>query len=337
MTIHAYAAMAAKKTLEPFEYEPAALGPLDCEIQIECCGICHSDLHLIDDDWRMSRFPLVPGHEIVGRVTESGSGVTHLAKGQRVGVGWQRGACLICDLCLSGHENLCAENRPTCVGAYGGFADRIRVDSRFVFPIPESLASENAAPLLCGGATVYSPLRRHGVRPDMRVGVVGIGGLGHLAVQFARAFGCEVTAFSTTAGKEAEAREFGAHHFVVTKDPGALKAVSGRYDVILSTVFASLDWAAYLQALRPNGRLILVGATSEPLSVPAFPLLLGQRSISGSAIAGRAILREMLEFAARHGIVAKTEPMPLADVNTGLERLRQGRARYRVVLRAPTE
>ena len=182
-----------------------ALGPHDVEIRISHCGICHSDVHLVDGDWGMGSYPMVPGHEIVGTVAALGPEVRHLEAGARVGVGWQRGACLACESCGAGDENLCAENEATCVGHHGGFADRIRLDGRFAFPIPEGLASENAAPLLCGGATVYSPLRRW-VKPSMRVGVVGIGGLGHLGLQFARAMGCEVTAISSTPDKEAEAR-----------------------------------------------------------------------------------------------------------------------------------
>ena len=176
MSFHAYAAHSKKSALKPFVYEPLPLGPHDVEIRISHCGICHSDVHLVDGDWGMGSYPMVPGHEIVGTVTALGSEVRHLEAGARVGVGWQRGACLACDSCIAGDENLCAQNVATCVGNYGGFADRVRLDGRFAFPIPEGIASENAAPLLCGGATVYSPLRRW-VRPSMRVGVVGIGGL----------------------------------------------------------------------------------------------------------------------------------------------------------------
>ena len=217
----------------------------------------------------MGSYPMVPGHEIVGTVTALGPEVRHLEAGARVGVGWQRGACLACDSCIAGDENLCAQNVATCVGNYGGFADRVRLDSRFAFPIPEGIASENAAPLLCGGATVYSPLRRW-VKPSMRVGVVGIGGLGHLGLQFAAAMGCEVTAISSTPDKEAEARGFGAHHFLATREAKALRSAASSLDFILSTVFATPDWDALLGALRPNGVLCLVGATSEPLVGPGL-------------------------------------------------------------------
>lgn len=332
MSINSYAAMAAKQQLQSFQYEPDELGPWDVEINISHCGICHSDIHLIDDDWGVSEFPLVPGHEIIGTITALGTNVARFAEGQRVGVGWQRESCLNCEFCMRGEENLCPEQRATCVGNYGGFAESIRVDSRFVFSIPENLESENAAPLLCGGITVYSPMRRYEVKPHMKVGVVGLGGLGHLAVQFARAFGCEVTAFSTTPGKEQEARNFGAHRFICSTEKSALEKAANSLDFILSTVYADLDWEAYLNILKPNGKICVVGASAAPVSVPTFPLLAGQKSICGSAIGGRYMIQEMLGFSARHGIKAKTELLPLDEVNTAVAKVREGKARYRMVL-----
>ncbi|MGZ3698256.1 MAG: NAD(P)-dependent alcohol dehydrogenase, partial [Bdellovibrionota bacterium] len=238
MKITSYAAKSAKGELERFDYEAAKLGHNDVEIQISHCGVCHSDVHLVDDDWGMSSFPLVPGHEIIGLVTLKGPEVTHLAIGSRVGVGWQRSSCLSCEFCLSGREMFCLNDQATCVGNFGGFADSIRIDSRFTFPIPAGLASENAAPLLCGGITVYSPLRHYGVAPRMKVGVVGIGGLGHLALQFAHAMGCEVTAFSNSFNKEIEARDFGASHFVSSTDEAALGKLGRSLDFILVTAMA---------------------------------------------------------------------------------------------------
>ena len=331
MAIHAQAARTKQGPLAPFDYEPQPLGAHDVEIAITHCGICHSDVHLVDGDWGMGSYPMVVGHEIVGLVSAVGSEVRHLKTGDRVGVGWQRSACLECDACRAGDENLCAQNQATCVGHFGGFAERIHVDGRFAFPVPEGLASDVAAPLLCGGATVYSPLRRW-VKPAMRVGVVGIGGLGHLALQFASAMGCEVTAISSTPDKEAEARSFGAHRFLATRDPKALSSAAGSLDFILSTVFVTPDWDGLLGALRPNGVLCLVGVTSEPLSVQAFTLLAGQKSVTGSAIGGRPAIREMLAFAARHGIAAKAQVRPLAQADAALGDVRKGRARYRIVL-----
>lgn len=332
MKISAYAALGEKQPLQKFEYEAPPLGPMDVEVRITHCGICHSDIHLIDNDWQMSTYPLVPGHEIIGVVTEIGSEVKHLEKGQRVGIGWQRSSCLICDHCLRGEENLCPESEDTCLGHYGGFAEYIRTDSRFVFKIPETMDSAQAAPLLCGGITVYSPLKRYGVTPNMKVGVIGIGGLGHLALQFARAFGCEVTAFSTSPEKEVEARALGAHHFIVTSNRKALEQAKNSLDFIVSTVYASIDWQGFVEVLRPNGKICVVGASAEPISLPPVFLLMGQKTIGGSVIGGRAMIREMLEFAARHNIVAQAEIFPMSRVNDAIEKVRQGKARYRVVL-----
>jgi uncharacterized zinc-type alcohol dehydrogenase-like protein len=333
MRIHAYAAREARSALQPLEIEPAPLGPHDVEIAVSHCGICHSDVHLVDDDWKMSVYPLVPGHEVVGSVIACGSEVRGLTPGDQVGVGWQRSACLACRVCLEGHENLCPEREATCVGHPGGFADRIRVDARFVFPLPDGLEPAAAAPLLCGGATVYAPLRRYAA-PGRHVAVLGIGGLGHLALQFARALGCEVTALSGSADKEAEARALGAHHFVATREPGALEAQTGAFDLVLSTVFAPIATTALLRALRPNGTLCVLGAQPEPLRVPAAALLLDQRHLTGSSIAPRHLIREMLALAARQGIGARVELRPLAEAAAALQRVREGRARYRVVLTA---
>jgi len=333
MKIECYAALAAKKPLEPFQYEPEALHPLDVELQISHCGICHSDLCLIDDDWKMSHYPLVPGHEIIGTISEVGSDVQQLHKGQRVGIGWQSGSCMQCEWCLRGEENLCSQSKATCVQSYGGYAKFIRVHSRFVFPIPDGLTSENAAPLLCGGTTVYAPLRTYQVHAAMKVGVIGIGGLGHLALQYANAFGCEVTAFSTSRSKEAEAKNFGAHHFVCTTEAGALEKIAGSLDFILSTVSADVNWIDYINVLRQKGRLCIVGVPESDIRFPAFPLIAGQKSISGSLIGSPALIQEMLQFSAQHGIKAQTETFPMSEVNQALERLRQNEARYRIVLK----
>lgn len=332
MFINAYAAPAAKKKLETFQYEPTALGPWEIEVKISHCGICHSDIHLIDDDWRVSVYPLVPGHEIIGEVAEIGSQVNHLQTGQRVGIGWQRSACLTCELCLRGHENLCPHEEATCVGHHGGFAESIGIDSRFAFAIPEKIKSDEAAPLLCGGITVYSPFRLYNVQPAMKVGVIGIGGLGHLALQFARAFGCELTAFSTSADKEADAIAFGAHHFIHTKNHSALKDAANSLDFILNTTFTELDWAGFVNALRPNGKICTVGATANSIDIPANLLMGAQRSVCGSVIGSRWMISEMLEFAARHDIKAQIETAQMVEVNQAVDRVRKGKARYRVVL-----
>jgi uncharacterized zinc-type alcohol dehydrogenase-like protein len=333
MGFRAYAARRARGRLAPFSYTPPRLGPHDVELRISHCGICHSDVHLVDGDWGVGRYPMVPGHEIVGTVAALGSQVARLAKRQRVGVGWQRGACLECEACVRGEENLCPDEVATCVEHHGGFAERIRVDARFAFPLPQAIASQHAAPLLCAGVTVYAPLRRH-ARPEMRVGIVGIGGLGHLALQFARAMGCEVTAFSASPDKEVEAHGFGAHRFVPTREPRALRAAAGTLDFVLSTVFTPLDLEPLLGTLRSNGVLCFVGVPDAPLRLDVGSMLGRQLGIATSAIGGRGAMREMLEFAARHGIVPKVELRPLAEANAALAEVRKGRARYRIVLAA---
>jgi alcohol/geraniol dehydrogenase (NADP+) len=331
-SINGFAAHAAGAELLPYKYSPGAIKAHEVEIQISHCGICHSDIHLINNDWGTSEFPFIPGHEIVGTVSAVGGDVKTLTVGQRVGVGWQSDCCGICEWCLQGKENLCAKSQGTCVHRNGGYADAIRVNARFAIPIPEKLQSENAAPLLCGGITVYTPIRTHGVNPSSRVGIVGIGGLGHLAVQFARAFGAEVTAFSTSASKEAEALELGAHRFVNTRETKALKALAGTFDFILSTINADQDWSAYITALRPMGTFCFVGVPEKPATLPVFPLIAGQKSITGNPIGSPTQLREMLDVAARHGVKAKTERFPLAKVNDAIARVKKNQVRYRAVL-----
>lgn len=332
MTIRAFAALEKGKSLEPFSYEPKPLAAHEVEVKISHCGVCHSDLHLVHNDWGFSSYPLVPGHEVIGTIHQVGSGVTQLKPGQRVGIGWQSDSCGECEWCSRGEENLCARAAPTCVGRHGGFADFIRVNSRFAIPVPDALSSEGAAPLLCGGITVFSPMRAAQLGPQHRVGIIGIGGLGHMALQFARAFGTEVTAFSTSADKEAEAKRMGAHHFVATKDPQALKKLGGSFDFILSTVNADLPWLDYVSALRPYGNLCFVGAPPSNFSVPVFPLISGNKRISASNTGSVAGLREMLQVAARHGVKAQTERFPLAQVNQAISRVSKNEVRYRAVL-----
>lgn len=331
MTVHAHAAHSAGGALTPFEYNEADLGPHDIDVTISHCGVCHSDVHLVDNDWQFSRYPLVPGHEIIGIVAETGA-QSNLRVGQRVGIGWQRGACLTCDLCKAGHENLCPSQRATCIGAHGGFADRIRVDGRFAFPIPDALESEDAAPLLCGGVTVFAPLMRFGAGPNVRVGVVGIGGLGHLAVQFAAKMGSEVTAFSSSADKEDEAMGLGATHFVSSTRRSAVNRLSRSLDLIINTVHVELDWASYLSTLRPNGTLCFVGVPGLKLDVPFAAFVFSQRRLTGSVTGGRREIGQMLSFAAQHGVGATTEPMAMDEADHALARVRSGKARYRVVL-----
>ncbi len=330
--IQGLAAHAAGAELLPFRYEPKELGQQDVEIAISHCGICHSDLHLISNDWGISQYPFIPGHEIIGTVSAVGVGVHSLKVGERVGLGWQSNSCGECEWCTRGMENLCLTAEATCVHRHGGYASRVQANARFVIPIPEALASENTAPLLCAGITVYNPLRSHNINPSSRVGVVGIGGLGHIAIQFARVFGAEVTAFSTSAAKEQEARALGAHHFVNTRETRAIKEVAGSMDFILSTINADQDWGVYIQVLRPTGTLCLVGIPPSPIAIQAFPLISGVRSITGNPTGSPHRIREMLDVAARHGVKAQVESFPMAKANEAIEKLKKNKVRYRVVL-----
>jgi uncharacterized zinc-type alcohol dehydrogenase-like protein len=330
--IHGLAVHAAGAQLLPYKYEAGELSDNEVEIKISHCGVCHSDVHLIDNDGGISKYPFIPGHEIVGSVSAVGSNVKDRKVGQRVGVGWQADSCGICEWCLQGDEHLCAKAQPTCVGRHGGYADRVRVNARFAIPLPSVLESENAAPLLCGGITVYSPLRNHGVRPSSRVGVIGIGGLGHMGLQFAKAFGAEVTAFSNSKDKEADAKSMGAHHFVNTRDTGALKKVAGSFDLLLSAASADQDWQGYVNALRPKGTLCIVGAVPSPVQLQASALIVGQKAVSGSPTGSPRDLHEMLDVAARHGVKAITERFSMAKANDAVARVKKNQVRYRAVL-----
>jgi uncharacterized zinc-type alcohol dehydrogenase-like protein len=330
--IHGLAVHAAGAQLVPYRYEPGELKANEVEVKISHCGVCHSDISLIDNDWGFSRYPFIPGHEIVGTVSAVGSGVRDRKVGERVGIGWQADSCGICEWCRQGDEHLCANSQPTCVGRNGGYADSVRVNSRFAIPVPEVLESENVAPLLCAGITVYAPMRNHGVRPSSRVGVIGIGGLGHLGLQFAKTFGAEVTALSTSKDKEEEALKMGADFFVNTRDTAELKKIAGSFDFLLSTVSADQDWQALVNSLRPKGTLCIVGVPPSPISIQAFPLIGGQRSISGSPSGSPRDLFEMLDVAARHGVKAITERFPMAKANEAIAKVKKSKVRYRAVL-----
>ena len=330
--IHGLAVHAAGAQLVAYKYDPGELKANEVEVRISHCGVCQSDIHLIDNDWGFSKYPFIPGHEIVGTVSAVGTDVKDRKVGERVGIGWQADSCGICEWCRQGEEHLCASAQPTCVGRNGGYADSVRVNSRFAIPVPEGLESENVAPLLCAGITVYSPLRNYGVRPSSRVGIVGIGGLGHIGLQFAKAFGAEVTALSTSKEKEEEARSMGADHFVNTRDMEALKKIAGSFDFVLSTVSADQDWQALVNTLRPKGTLCIVGVPPSPISVQAFPLISGQKAVSGSNTGSPHDLFEMLDVAARHGVKAMTERFPMAKANEAIAKVKKSKVRYRAVL-----
>ena len=331
MSIAAFAAHQAKQPVQAFSYDSGELAPDDVRIEVTHCGICHSDVSLIDDEHGMAQFPVVAGHEIVGKVSAKGSAVAHLAVGERVGVGPLRGACLHCEACIGGFDNLCAERQFTILGHHGGFANAVQLPAAFAFSLPDQLESAVAAPLLCAGLTVYAPLARH-AQPGDHVGVMGIGGLGHIAIQIAHRRGCEVTVFSTSPGKAEEAKRFGAHHFVNVRDNQELANATATLDLLLSTTYASVKWSDYLPLLRPNGHLCNVGASMDPFDVPLGLLTLTQTTISGSSAGSRADMRAMLAFCARHEIAPKIERMSMAEINAALDRVRGRQARYRIVV-----
>jgi alcohol/geraniol dehydrogenase (NADP+) len=331
--IHAYAAHSAGATLEPFEYEPGPIGDEMVEIQVSYCGICHSDLSMLNNDWGISQYPFVPGHEVVGQVAAVGSQVTTLSVGQWVGLGWFSHSCLHCEWCMAGDHNLCLTAEQTIVGRHGGFADKVRANAEWVIPLPDDLDPAKLGPMFCGGITVFNPIVQFDVQPTHRVGVIGIGGLGHLALQFLSAWGCDVTAFSSNPAKEAEARGLGAHHFVNSCDAAAIAAVANSFDFILSTVNADLDWGSYIAALRPRGRLHFVGVVPGAIQAQAFALIAGQKSVSGSPLGSPATIGQMLAFASRHNIAPVTQMFEFAQVNEAIAHLEEGKARYRIVLK----
>ena len=332
MKFSAYAAESAGADLKPIQYDPGELGRSEIQIRVEACGICHSDLSVWRNEWGNAVYPFVPGHEVVGIVEETGTNVTYLRPGQRVGVGWFSHSCMTCDFCMAGDHNLCTSAQGIMLGRNGGFADRVRVDAAWANVVPDSIPTEKAGPLFCGGITVFNPIVQFGVKPTDRVGIVGIGGLGHMALQFLDAWGCEVTAFTSSAGKADEARRLGADSVVNSRDQDAIQGVGPVLDFILVTANASLPWDAYFAALRPRGRLHLVGAVLEPIPVAAFSLLMGQKSVSASPLGSPATIRQMLEFAARHNIAPNVETVPLSKATEALLRLDTEKPAERLVL-----
>lgn len=332
MIVNCFAALAAKTELKAFQYDSDECGATEVEIAITHCSICNSDIDLIDNTWGFTSFPLVAGHEIVGTISRLGADVRNLSIGQRVGVGWQRNACFTCEQCLNGDSHLCPVLEATCVGHPGGFGESIKINNQFVFPVPDGLKSESAAPLFCAGITVYSALRHYDITSGMNVGVIGIGGLGHLAVQYTKALGCEVTAFSSSPDKEEEVIELGANRFICSSDSGLMEQMHGKLDFIISTVSADIDWNSYLLILKPKGLLCLAGFPENLLSISAPLLIAGQKSICGNPIGNPAMIKEMLEFSVINNIQAKTEIFSMENINEAIEKVRKNKIRFRAVL-----
>ncbi len=330
--IKAYAVDEPNGKLKPYEYDPGELAENDVEIEIDYCGICHSDLSMINNEWGFTEYPLVAGHEAIGTLSSVGTKVTQLKVGDTVGLGWHSGYCLTCSSCLSGDHNLCATAQGTIVSRHGAFADKVRASAVSVIKLPDNIDKETAGPLFCGGITVFNPLIQFNISSTDKVGVIGIGGLGHMALQFLNAWGCEVTAFTSNISKKNALLEMGAHHVINSSNSAELESAAGQFDFIISTVNVKLDWSAFIETLTTKGRLHFVGATLEPIDISAMPLIMGQRSISGSPVGSPATIEKMLHFAAQHNIKPVIEKFKFSEINKALDRLRNGDARYRIVL-----
>jgi uncharacterized zinc-type alcohol dehydrogenase-like protein len=344
MRVSAYAAAAAGQPLTKTTIERRDVGVNDVLIEIQYAGICHSDIHTVNGDWGPQPFPVVPGHEIVGVVTEVGADVTRHRVGDRVGVGCMVGSCGECASCRNGDEQHCVQGMvPTYAGkdrdgstTQGGYSTHVVVDADYVLSVPAGLDPAAAAPLLCAGITTYAPLRRWGAGPGTKVAIVGLGGLGHMGVKLAHALGAEVTVLSQSLKKQEDGFRLGADDYRATSDPATFEHLAGRFDLIVNTVSASIDLDAYLGLLAVDGTLVNVGAPAEPLSVRAMTLISGRRSFAGSMIGGIALTQEMLDFCAEHGLGAEVEVIPADRVNEAYERVLASDVRYRFVIDAST-
>lgn len=336
--IKGYACKEKGGQLDPFEYDPGELAANEVEVAVEFCGICHSDIAMIDNDWGSASYPFIPGHEAIGKIVAVGAQVDQSRIGQRVGVGWQSGSCNHCKNCGVGKESLClnqGEVSQTIVGRNGAWADRVRSQSQWAVPIPDQLDSSLAGPLMCAGTTVWSPIRHHGVKPGMNTAVLGVGGLGHLAVQFLAKMGTQVTGLSTTRSKEESTRDLGATDFIATKESAdALEKAAGKFDVIVSTVAANVPWADYLNALAPEGTLIICGIPNAALEVMPMLLVGGEKRLVGGRAGSPSDTQAMLAFCATHDIAPMCEQFSMTDINQAVQHVRDGKARYRAVVAA---
>ena len=341
----AFAATAADQPLSPYSFDRRDPGPDDVAIEIKYCGVCHSDLHIVQNDLGGTRYPIVPGHEIAGVVTAVGANVSRFKEGDRVGVGCMVDSCRTCVSCQAGEEQYCVPGMTQTYGSpdpkgadvgqivtQGGYSDRITVDQNYVLSIPDSLPLDAAAPLLCAGITTYSPLRHWKVGPGSRVAVVGLGGLGHMAVKLAVAMGAEVSVLSTSDRKRADAERMGAKHFLINSDKDAMKAAAEKFDLIINTVSATHEIASHLNLLARDGTMVMLGLTTEGLPVFAMPLLWRRRSVAGSLIGGIRETQEMLDFCAEHGIACDIETIAPHQINEAYARMEKSDVRYRFVI-----
>ncbi|HTE08959.1 MAG TPA: NAD(P)-dependent alcohol dehydrogenase [Flavitalea sp.] len=336
-----YAAQNSTDPLAPYSFQRRELRTNDVQIEIQYCGVCHSDLHTVRDEWGGTIYPVVPGHEIVGRVTRVGADVKKFKQGQTVGVGCLVGSCMKCNNCREGLEQYCengwigtynGQEEGSSLPTYGGYSNFIIVGEHFVLSISDKLPIEGVAPLLCAGITTYSPLRHWNVGNGHKVGVIGLGGLGHMAVKFAAAFGAEVTMLSTSPEKEKDAKNLGAHHFALTKDPASVSKLKNHFDFIVDTVSAAHDYNLFLKLLKTNGVMICVGAPPTPTEIQGMNLIHNRLSLSGSLIGGLPETQEMLDYCAEHNIVSDVEMIDMASINTAYERMLKGDVKYRFVI-----
>ena len=336
-----YAAQKAGDTLAPFNFERRDPGPHDVEIDILYCGVCRSDIHLVDNDWGISVYPMVPGHEIIGRVASVGEHVKKFKPGDTAGVGCLVDSCRDCEYCNEGLEQYCANGFVLTYSAYekdgktitqGGYSSKIVVDERFVLKVDKKLSPEKAAPLLCAGITTYSPLKQWKVGKGHKLAIIGLGGLGHMAIKFGVAFGADVTVLSTHENKRADALKLGAHNFVVTTDEEQLKTVANTFDFILDTLSAPHDYNKYVGLLKTGGTMICVGLPTEPIQVPAFNIVFTRRCIAGSLIGGLPETQEMLDYCAENNITADVEVIPIQYIQDAFKRVLNSDIKYRFVI-----
>lgn len=340
-TVNAYAAQSATSPLTPFNFDRRDVGPHDVKIDILYCGVCHSDIHQVRNEWGGSIFPMVPGHEIVGRIVKVGSDVKKFKEGDLAGIGCFVDSCRVCPNCQAGEEQYCEEGMTGTYNAYerdgktptyGGYSTQIVVDENYTLHVSEKLPLEKVAPLLCAGITTYSPLRHWKVGKGVKVAIVGLGGLGHMGVKFAVSFGAEVTVISTSASKEKDAKELGAHHFAVSKDFEQMKGLRNSFDFILNTVSAQHNYGDYLNLLNLNGTMVIVGVPPEPSVLGAFDVIGNRRSLAGSMIGGIKETQEMLIYCAEHNITSDVEVIKADYINEAYERMLKNDVRYRFVI-----
>ena len=330
--VKAYAALNAREDLKPYEYDSKTLEKNEIRIKVHSCGICHSDISAIDNSWGKSKYPMIAGHEIIGEVIEIASNSSMHKIGDTVGLGWHSGYCNNCDYCDVGDHNFCSNTKKTVFSQFGGFAEEVVAEEESVIPIPLKLNLEDAGPLLCGGITVFTPIVEFGINEKHKVGVIGIGGLGHLAIQFYKALGCHVTAFTNSQDKNDFIKKMGADDVVSSTDQVTLKNLGAKFDLLISTVNVSLDWNLYLNIIKPRGRLHFVGAVLEPIKSSVFSLMAGRRSISGSPVGSPKNIKKMLNFCVEHNIKPIVEHFKFSDINKAIEKVRSNEVRFRAVL-----